>query len=483
MDGTRRLFVNDLRGFLWIIIDGKPAPFLSVKGKFDNFIDTPGKGTGFGAFSFHPKFAENGTFYTSHAEKANSDTADFKVPVDDHSGFPMQWVLTEWKMDNPMNDRFEGTSRELIRWDFPNHLHGVQDITFNPTAMEGEPDYGMLYICIGDGGSSILFLEENIQNTHSHLGTIFRIDPAGTNSRNGKYRIPSDNPYFNGRDSMTLEEIWCYGFRNPHRISWDPEGNHKMLIADIGEMNIEEINLGKAGANYGWGVREGTFLYEREAGRANVFDLPADDSLNNYSYPVAMYDHDEGSAIVGGYVYRGSAIPELQGMYVCGDIVSGRLFITPIDGLLQGHIAPLGELHLSDSIGNPITLLQEVPGARADLRFGIDHDGEIYILTKGDGVIRRFISETTSALDNTKELTQTFIVAPNPSVDELQIKMMDHRMFGADLSIISAEQKIIFRSKVSSSTIRVNLQDVPSGLYFVRIGNRFISETQALIKR
>lgn len=481
-DGTGRLFVNDLRGFMWIIIDGNPTPFLSVKGRFENFIDNPGKGTGFGAFAFHPKFSENGIFYTSHAEKADSDTADFKVLVDDRSGFPMQWVLTEWTMDDPASDRFEGVSREVMRWEFPNLLHGVQDLAFNPTVEEGDVDFGNLYICIGDGGSSILFLEDNLQNTRSHLGTIFRIDPRGHNSSNGNYGIPVDNPYYQSSDSLTLAEIWCYGFRNPHRISWDPAGKHEMIIGDIGEMNIEELNLGKAGANYGWGVREGPFLYNRQAGREYVFDLPSDDSINHYVYPVAMYDHDEGSAIVGGFVYRGNRVPDLKDMYICGDIVSGRLFVVPADSLRQGRITLLEELHLEDSMGAPINLLQEVPGGRADLRFGVDQEGEIYILTKGDGIIRRFLSETITSLHSTNEVGQVFSVAPNPVTHGVNIDLSDQKLLGTDLMILSQDQKILFRERISSPSTYLNMQSWPAGIYYVRIGDENSGKTQPIIK-
>ncbi len=479
-DGIGRLFVNDLRGFLWVINGEEADLYLSIPYNFNRFIDAPGKGTGFGAFAFHPEFSSNGKFYTSHSERANSATADFSVPHDDGSGYQMQWVITEWTVEDPQANRFAGEMREVVRFDFPNSLHGVQEIAFNPTATPNDADYGNLYICIGDGGSSILFLEDNLQNRSSHLGTILRIDPLGTDSKNGQYGIPADNPFIEDNDSTVLREIWAYGFRNPHRISWDPEGDHNMFIGEIGEKNIEELNLGIAGGNYGWGVREGTFLYDRPSGREFVYPLPDDDTSHNYVYPVAMYDHDEGNAIIGGYTDRVDGSP-LYGQYLCGDIVSGRLFLAPADQLTPGTLTPFQELHLHDSLGNQVTLLGMVGQGRADLRFGTDLSGEIYLLTKGDGWIRRFRTESTTS---TQELETTggFSIQPNPVRDRLNLNLDDNTWIGGKMEIYNAAQSLVISQPISSQNNTCLVADLPAGIYYLRLINNGLSLAQPFIK-
>ena len=413
-DGSGRLFVNDLNGLMYSVVDGEWDLYLHIRSQFDDFISVPGKGTGFGAFAFHPDFRTNGIFYTSHAEESGAAPADFSPAEFDN--IALQWVVYEWIADDPSAQRFEGTRREVIRADFPDVLHGFQDITFNPTATPGDGDYGMLYICIGDGGSSKNFQMGNLTHPFSYLGTIFRIDPLGNNSANEAYGIPEDNP-FTGMQNAT-EEIWTMGFRNPHRICWDPGSDHKMLIGDIGEMNIEEVNIGKPGNHYGWSEREGTFLYDRPSGRENVYPLPPDDSLAGYTYPVAMYDHDEGFAIVGGYVYRSTTIPEFTDKYIFGDIVNGRIFVVDADSLEEGSWQMPQEVFLTDSVGNSIDLQDLEDNGRADLRFGTDLSGNIYVLTKADGVVRTTHSNITSSIRDARSVSR-LQVYPNPARSKL----------------------------------------------------------------
>jgi hypothetical protein len=150
-----------------------------------------------------------------------------------------------------------------------------------------------------------------------------------------------------------------------------------------------------AGADYGWPVREGTFVTDRLNTRA-LFALPVDDATRGFTYPVAQYDHGEGQAIVGGYVYRGAAVPALVGHYLFGDIVRGRIFHVPVADLRLGAQAPFRELVLKR--GGVKTTLRAIIAqtlgrnvARADLRFGQDEPGEVYVVTKQDGVIRRML--------------------------------------------------------------------------------------------
>ena len=117
--------------------------------------------------------------------------------------------------------------------------------------------------------------------------------------------MPDGNPFVGDPD--VLPEIWAVGLRHPQFLSWDQGGRGQMLVADIGEANLEEVNVGSAGANYGWREREGTFAFEPGAD-GGLFELPAFDASFDFTYPVAQYDHDDGAAIAGGFVYRGSQV-------------------------------------------------------------------------------------------------------------------------------------------------------------------------------
>ena len=211
-----------------------------------------------------------------------------------------------------------------------------------------------------------------------------RINPKGKKSLNCRYGIPPDNPYASDNDPESLGEIFCRGFRNPNRIIWTPDG--KMLITDIGHANSEEINIGKAGADYGWPEREGTFVINPRGKMDHVFALPENDQELNYTYPVAQYDHDEGKAISGGFVYPGTAIPQLTGKYIIGDIVNGRIFYVENKDLTLGKQALVKELDIQ--IDGKTTNFQDLSGnKKTDLRFGLGLNNDIYLFTKADGKI------------------------------------------------------------------------------------------------
>ena len=419
-DNSGRLFVNDLSGQLHVIEGSTSLVYLNLELETNNFVDSPGLGTGFTSFDFHPDFANNGLFYTAHSESGGSGQEDLAPPID--VSISLQGVITEWRAFTPSSPTFFGLKREILRIDIPGTIHVLGEISFNPTANPGDSDYGMLYICLGDGGSTIRGEPNNTQRLDSPLGTIIRMDPLGTNGRNGRYGIPADNPFAQDGDPNTLDEIWAFGFRNPHRISWDT-ATGQMYVADIGERNIQEVNLVTSGSNYGWNEREGTFFFnanfanDPSAGtRDDVFALPEDDVAFGFTYPVAQYDRDEGRAIVLGPVYWGSQIPELRGLLLFGDIVNGRIFYVDTAEIEEGQQAPISELTLKQN-DKDVTLLQLVGGGpRADLRFGFDEDGEIFMLTKVDGIVRTLSSTDTEViLDGSGDSPDSFknILHPN----------------------------------------------------------------------
>ncbi len=378
--GTGSLFVNDLNGRLYKMKEEKPLLYMDMLTLKPRFIFEPGLATGLGSFAFHPGFAKNGLFYTTHTEPPGTENAEFGF--NDTIKATVQWVLTEWKVNNVAADHFEGTSRELLRIDMVSGIHGVQEITFNPLAKPGDEDYGLLYIAVGDGGcveNGYPFLAESKEKI---WGTLLRIDPQGSNSATGKYGIPPNNPFAQQRDTQIPGEIYAFGFRNPHRITWTKNGD--MLVCNIGQHHIESVNLVRPGRDYGWPIREGRFVVDPHGNINNVYPLPDNDSIYNITYPVAEFDHDEGVAISGGLEYWGNDIPQLKGKYLFGDIPSGRLYCFNIADIRQGKRVPVQEWRISLN-GTDTTLVKACESSRVDLHFGRDARGELYILTKADG--------------------------------------------------------------------------------------------------
>lgn len=386
-DNTGTLFILDLRGKLYRLQDNKPMVYMDMAKLKPKFIHQPGLATGFGSFAFHPEFAKNGLIYTTHTEPAASAKADFSY--DDSIKVTLQWVLTEWKADNPGASTFTGTGRELFRVNMVTGIHGVQEIAFNPLAKPGDEDYGLLYLGVGEGGcveSGYPFLAHSLQRV---WGTILRINPAGRNSANGQYGIPPQNPFV--KTPKALKEIYAYGFRNPHRITWSTKG--EMLVGNVGHGNIESLNLVLKGHDYGWPIREGTFLLDPYGDLNSVYPLPPNDSTYHITYPVAQYDHDEGKAFSGGFEYTGKAIPQLKGKYLFGDIPTGRLFYVEMADIKLGTQAPIKEWKTSIN-GALKTLAELSPSQRIDLHFGRDAQGEIYLLTKANGKVYKLINAT-----------------------------------------------------------------------------------------
>ncbi|MCY4127942.1 MAG: PQQ-dependent sugar dehydrogenase [Gammaproteobacteria bacterium] len=394
-----RFFFNDTRGVLWVTDSEGSAPtsYLDLRNENVGFnADAFVQESGFMGFAFHPDFANEGEegfgkFYTTFSASPDG-TADFI----EESASVQESVLAEWSVADPTSDVFTGEFREMLRVGQFAPNHNVGNVAFNPTANVGDADYGMLYVSFGDGGSAH-DPREHGQNPNSILGTIVRIDPLGGGD-DAEYGIPADNPFADGADG--LPEVWAYGLRHPQNYSWDT-ADGRMFILDIGQDQIEEVNIGVAGGNYGWRLREGTFatahgvdtndspggVYERETDSADLI------------YPVAQYDHDEGFAIGSGFVYRGSGIPDLVGMFVFTEIVRGRLFYIDTSALEPDSPTTIYEFDLTidgesgslaDIAGHRNTSAGHAPYTqRVDLRVSTDAAGELYILSKGDGWIRK----------------------------------------------------------------------------------------------
>ena len=406
-DGSGRRAVPDLNGNLYLVENGVPHVYLDVAATFaPEFFSGRGLGQGFGYVTFHPEFQRNGTFYTIHTTAVANAT---RTPDYAQANTIYQAIVTEWKATDPAADTFSGTHREVLRIGFGGQIHGVQEINFNPYAKRGDPDYGLLYLAVGDGGQGVGNTDP--QNLAIPHGKLLRIDPKGTNAPNGRYGIPVDNPFVG--QAGKAGEIYAYGFRDPHRFSWD-KATGELYLGHIGEHAVEAIYEVQKGDNLGWSEREGRYRFDRAPANPcdRLYPLPADDA--GYVYPVAEYDHnpapgwnctsDVGVAVAGGFVYRGAAIPALRGKYIFGDLVNGWVFYTEASEMKRGQApATIHRLNLFTAAGTPIRM-QDISGPgsvgdpnRVDLRFGTDRSGELYILAKANGKIWKVTGTRTFA--------------------------------------------------------------------------------------
>src|SRR4051794_6157455 len=382
-DGNGRLFVADSRGPIWQVdrSSGATSLFFDLAAARGAALITTRPGdvntVGVRSFAFHPDFAKSGRsgfrkFYTATVERPAGTTLPCgKFPVIHHS------VVAEWEVDGTGRP-VVGSRRELLRTAHWQEAHNLDTIIFDPRT-------GHLFLTVGDGGNKGSSPDpyNAAQNKGVALGKVLRIDPLASGGK--PYSVPGDNPFV-GRTGQ-LPEIWAYGLRHPQNLSFDRGGSGAGLLTDIGQSRVEEVNILARGANHGWSLREGTFVTDRDDAKI-LYGLPKDDAKYGVAYPVAQYDHDEGRAIVGGYVYPASAAPALVGHYLFGDIVRGRVFHVPVADLHQGRQATIKELRLFKG-GKEVTLLRLVGAAnkRVDLRFGQDEGGEVYIMTKQEGTI------------------------------------------------------------------------------------------------
>lgn len=400
--GTRRLFVSTMRGPIFSVsYDGKTVvEYIDVNAAGWNIgVQSQGSERGLQSIVFHPQFNQKGQrgygkFYTYTDTPNMTPVADF-TPTDGAKR-THDTVLLEWTAKDAAAATFDGgTPKELFRLAQPFANHNAGQVAFNLLARPGTPEYGLLYIGVADGGSGGDPMNL-AQNMSSAFGKILRIDPLGSNSKNGKYGIPKNNPFVGKPD--VLGEIYALGVRNPQRFTWDTKDG-KMYVADIGQNIVEEISPVTAGANLGWNKWEGSYKFVNRQ-----IDTSDPRSEAGMTWPVAEFDHTDPiltrPAVTGVLVYREGDVKQLRNLLLFGDNPSGEIFYLNADKLPGGGQDQIRRVMFDDK-GTNKTLLQLIreknaaqgkPAApRADLRFGWGANQQIFVMNKRDGVIRRIV--------------------------------------------------------------------------------------------
>lgn len=339
-DGSGRSFVVEKTGKIWVIDGGavQATPFLDLSAK----ITTSGNEQGLLGMAFAPNFAESGHVFVNYTDRQGTTVVErYTVSAGDRNQADAQSAFTVLTVAQPAS----------------NHNAGMVD--FGPD--------GYLYVPLGDGGASNDRFGHG-QNPDTLLAKILRLDV--TSDPTQPYLIPADNPFVNADwDGRPVrDEVWAIGLRNPWRTSFD-RATGDFWIADVGQNQIEEINVVQSGApggyNLGWPIMEGLSCFNA-----------SDCDQNGLTLPVIDYRHVGGNcSVTGGYVYRGSAFPQWQGIYFYGDFCSGRIWALAPDGN--------GGWSNAEVLDSDLTLSS----------FGEDEAGELYALDYGSGVIYRLTAE------------------------------------------------------------------------------------------
>lgn len=396
-----RMFVVQQNGIIKIVQPNgtvNPTNFLNISSKI-----TYGGERGLLGLAFHPQYSTNGYFFVYY-----NDT-DGNIAVARYT-----------RSSNP--DVADPNSEKLILTQskpFDNHNGG--SIHFAPD--------GYLWVVTGDGGSGG-DPNNNAQNKNSLLGKLLRLDINST----GPYNIPPGNPFV-GVDGA--DEVWAYGLRNAWKFNFDTVSGN-VMIADVGQGQFEEINrvpLTQAGVNYGWRCYEGN----------NTYNTAGCAAQSTMTFPVAVYDHSGGKcSITGGYVYRGTQFPALQGKYIFADYCSTQI------GILNTN--------------NSITWSPAFSGNNFST-FGVNNQNELFVAAVNNGKIFR-VTTTTLGTQENDNLAQ-IKVYPNPASKKVFIEGLKDKNISAD--IINFEGRKVLESAKIENDNSINISRIPAGVYFINL--------------
>jgi glucose/arabinose dehydrogenase len=339
----------------------KARPFLNIQSRLASTGEQ-----GLLGMAFDPNYVTNGKFYLN-----------FTVPGGAF-GHGVTHVSQFQVSARKRNVAKASSERVLLRFDQPQTNHNGGWIGFSPRS----GDENNLYIATGDGGSANdqgsghLEPGGNAQSNITLLGKILRVH---IDSTLGTTSIPSDNPFFSS--GTFRREIWAFGLRNPFRASFDRE-NGRMFIGDVGQNTREEVDVQQStnpggGENYGWRLREGTVA--TPTGNPVVGGPPPPGNVE----PILDYGRSTGGTVIGGYVYRGSQIPSLQGKYVFGDFVAGKIFTLDYNGTSASNF--------QDITSQLFPTRQGGFNLQNPSSFGEDPSGELYITDIGNGNVYKIV--------------------------------------------------------------------------------------------
>jgi len=411
-----RMFVVQQNGIIKIVQpDGtvNSSNFLNISSKI-----TYGGERGLLGLAFHPQYSTNGYFFVYYNDTSGNIT-----------------VARYTRSSNP--DIADATTEKIILNQpkpFDNHNGG--SIHFAPD--------GYLWIVTGDGGSGG-DPNNNGQNKNSLLGKMLRLDINST----GPYNIPPGNPFV-GTDGA--DEVWAYGLRNAWKFNFDTVSGN-VMIADVGQGNIEEINrmpLTQAGINYGWRCYEGN----------NAYNTSGCAAQSTMTFPVAAYDHSGGKcSITGGYIYRGTQYPALQGKYIFADYCSTQIGILNNDDSITWSAA---------FSGNNFST------------FGINNQNELFAAAVNNGKIFRITTSTLSTNEN--DLSTQIKIYPNPASKKVFIEGIKDKNTTADITNTEG-RKVLEKAKIESDN-SLNISGIPAGVYFIHLndGNQKSYSKKLIIK-
>jgi glucose/arabinose dehydrogenase len=377
-DGTKRIFIVDQVGKIWIMANGVKltTPFIDLSSKMVSL--SPGYDErGLLGLAFHPDFKTNGKFYVFYSAPPRAGGPQ------PGSSWDNLTRVSEFKVSasNP-NLADMATERVVLEEDHPQSNHNGGTLAFGPD--------GFLYISIGDGGGgdddgaghvSDWYTTNkggNGQDIYANLlGNILRIDV----NNGSPYGIPSDNPFVG---TAAKKEIYAYGFRNPYRFSFDMGGSHQLFVGDAGQSLYEEIDLVTKGGNYGWNVKEGSHCFSTDNDLTERPSCPAVDSagkpLIDPVIELVNRANPKGGGvaitIVGGNVYRGDSLSQLQGHYIFGIFsqdgqANARIYDASTNSGGSWVYSVLAPKSFPDNLGQ---FLKSI---------GQDQNGDIYLLLTG----------------------------------------------------------------------------------------------------
>jgi glucose/arabinose dehydrogenase len=483
--GDDRLFVAEKDGLVRILnADGsiEATPFLDVQ----SLTNTSGFSDerGLLGLAFHPDYADNGYLYVNYT-RTNGDTR-----------------ITRFTVSGDPNVMDESTAQTIITIDQPFGNHNGGDLKFGPD--------GYLYIGMGDGGSAG-DPDNYAQNMSSLLGKMLRIDVDVPNG----YQVPTDNPFVNS-GSDTLPEIWASGLRNPWRFSFD-SATGDLYMGDVGQGNIEEVDYQPAsstgGENYGWRCFEGNSSYNSSGCLG----------LGAYDGPVVTYTHGfDHCSITGGYVYRGSAYPEMVGKYFYTDYCSGRFWTAELNDADEWVVFEVsefqgfgwstfgedadGELYAANQSQGTIYQIQDACGS-FDAGFTFDTETSLLTATEGvsyqwflngvsisgatsqqldflgNGMYSVFIEDENgcSAFSEMQEITLSSVqeldnyygirLQQNPVRDELTMIVGNPNLVAVQLQVMDLSGRIVMEERVmnAETELRMNVSTLVPGAYLLQM--------------